>query len=148
MPVQVCQIYSSLYFSLLEVVVTMVSEDRMRAVFDPEDFTVGEPLVMFFVGNSIVNRGDVYAAVRECWQMADPDKRRPAFNLVLARSNDRILGAFRPGRWTPCTRDDGNKGWGFVGEHAEPSIQEHYVGKRVPDRFRTQNPVRYLNPGD
>ena len=119
----------------------------MTTASDPEDFTVGEPLVMFFIGNSLFgNRGDVYAAVRECWQMADPDRRTPPVNLVLARDSDRVLGAFRPERWTPCTRHDGNAGWGFVGEDAEPSIQQQYVGKRVPDRFRTQNPVRYLNP--
>ena len=121
----------------------------MTTEVDPEDFIVGEPLVMFYVGNSIfVNRGNVYAAVRECWAMADPDKRTLPLSLVLARSSDRVLGAFRPEQWTPCTRDDGNKGWGFVGEPAERSIQQQYVGKRVPDRFRRQNPVRYLKPGD
>ena len=118
----------------------------MTSVFDPKDFVVEEPLVMFFVRNYV---GDVYAAVRECWNMGDPAKRRPRFNLVLARSSDQIVGAFRPEQWIPCTRDDGKRGWGFVDAPAEESIQAHYVGKRVPDRFRrSQNPVRYLNPGD
>ena len=64
-------------------------EGPLTSVFDPKDFVVEEPLVMFFVRNYV---GDVYAAVRECWNMGDPAKRRPRFNLVLARSSDQIVG--------------------------------------------------------
>ena len=121
----------------------------MAMTNDPEDFVVQEQLILIFVGRSIGNNlsdvypPDVYAAVRGWW----PGATRPyeANNeLVLARNTNRVLGAFRVKRWVPSPFEDDR--WGFVGEPAELSAQLRYVGKRVPNRYRSQNPVRYLSP--
>lgn len=119
------------------------------AAFNPEDFVVGEPLVMFYLGDTFGYGENVYEAVRECWRMADPRRQTPPLNLILARNGDRVLGAFRPERWTTCTRSNRRMGWGFIGEPAEENIQQQYVGKRVPERFReSRHEFRYLYPGD
>ena len=117
---------------------------------NPEDFAVAEPLVMFFVGRYVgsdlskVYPADVYAAVRGWWRVADPNTWKQEYNLVLARNTDRVLGAFRPKDWVPSPFEGG--GWGFVGQPAEVSVQLHYVGKRVPNRYRIQNPFQFLTP--
>ena len=120
----------------------------------PDDFVVGEPLVMLHIGNfigddlSIVHPPDVSAAVRWWWRF-NPENKTDTHRLVLARNANRVLGAFRPKTWVPRPENEGRPRWGFIGEPAEMSIQLQYVGKRVPDRFRTgSNPVRYVHPDE
>ena len=118
-----------------------------------DDFEVSEPLIMVHIGNSIgsdlsiVYPTDVYACASGWWRLY-PD-RAEAYQLVLARNSDHVLGAFRVKRWIPRPDDDGQPRLGFIGEPAEMSIQLEYVGKRVPDRFRTgRRAERYVNPGE
>ena len=113
------------------------------------DFIVQEPLILIFVGTSIGNDlttvypSDVYAAVRGWW--AGTIQPYEASNkLILARNTETVLGAFRAKRWIPCPFDSSR--WGFIGEVAELQAQLDYVGKRIPNEFRTQNPIRYLDP--
>ena len=106
-------------------------------------------MILIFVGTSIgddlsqVYPSDVYAAVKGWWngtiQPYEADRE-----LILARNTDRVLGAFRAKRWIPNPFDA--RKWGFIGEPAELSAQLRYVGKRVPNKYRTPNPIRYLSP--
>ena len=122
----------------------------MPSKMHPEDFIVEEPLVLINVGRSIGGDlsskypADVYAAVHGYWDRNLSDFG-PGY-LVLARNKDRVLGAFRVKRWIPSP--GGSKRWGFVGEPAELDVQMKYVGKRVPDRYRSRHPVRYVTPED
>ena len=67
----------------------------------PEDFIVGEPLIMFHFGKSIGNDlsamypADVYAAARGWWRF-NPEGTLETHRLVLARDSERVLVAFRP----------------------------------------------------
>ena len=114
----------------------------------PEDFDPQEPLILIFIGTSIgddlshVFSADVYAAVREYWRGSwEPAEANN--ELILARNRDQVLGAFRAKRWVSHPSDNGR--WGFVGGPAELSIQLHYVGKRVPNKYRgSGNPIRYI----
>ena len=117
---------------------------------EPPDFVVNEPIILIYIGRSIgidlsvVYPADVYAAVKEWWRgFVEPSEADD--ELVLARNRNRVLGAFRVKRWV--VRQDGKR-WGFIGEPAEISAQMEYVGKRVPNAYRSQNPVRYLKVGD
>ncbi len=125
----------------------------MTAQFNPDDFQVGEPIILIFVENylgtdlSLVYPNDVYAAVRGWWAIADPNVRAQDYNLVLARNSTHVLGAFRPTRWVRSAFDEGR--WGFVGRPAEVAVQIRYVGRRIPERFRGHgNPILYISPGD
>ena len=114
----------------------------------PEDFDPQEPLILIFIGTSIgddlshVFPADVYAAVKGYWTGAwEPAEANN--ELILARNTDRVLGAFRAKRWVSDPFSNGR--WGFVGEPAELSIQLHYVGKRVPNKYRGRgNPIGYI----
>ena len=119
----------------------------------PDDFTVGEPLILLYIGNEIggdlsqVYPIDVYAATHGWWRIYPLGEVAEMYQLVLARNSDQVLGAFRPKRWIPSPTGDDR--WGFVGEQAELGTQLRYVGKRVPDKYRTsRNPVRYCTPED
>ena len=114
-----------------------------------EEFEIEHPLLMISIGNSYYER-ETYDAVRYAWKV---NLNRVKGRLVLARLRGLIVGAYRPERWLPATRENfPDLGWdapgrhGFVGEDAEPEVWNHYVGKRVPERFpRTQNAIRYLD---
>ena len=98
---------------------------------------------------------DPYDAVRFAWRVNQ--SRAEQYKLVLARVRGKVVGAYRPLKWLPAThenfsdlmsrRDIGEAQGrlGFVGDRAD-DVWDHYVGKRVPERFpRTQNAIRYLN---
>ena len=89
---------------------------------------------------SVKYPADVYAAVSGHWRI-DPGACKLGF-LVLARNVDRVLGAYRVESWAESEESEGR--WGFVGHPAEISVQLRYVGKRVPDRYRTsRNPIQF-----
>jgi len=117
----------------------------------PDGFDAGKPLIMFHIGNSIgddlsiVYPNDVDSAAHGWWRF-NPGMAGLTYGLVLACNSDRVLGAFRVKRWVP-SRDDVGR-WGFIGEPAEISVQLECVGKRVPNKLRSQNPVRFVDPGE
>ena len=109
-------------------------------------FEAGEPLIMFYVSRALDgDRPDPYDAVRSAWEI-NIDKAR-AYNLVLARHHDRIVGAYRPVRWYEYP--DGRGRWAFDGKPAESAVQNLYVGKHVPPHYLNgRSPFRYCEPED
>lgn len=113
----------------------------------PEDFVPDEPFLLIFVRRtvgddmSVVFPADIYAAVQGWWQL-NPEGLEPGL-LVLARNSERVLGVFRTKSWRKDPNYDESRRWGFIGEPAEMSAQLRYMGKRVPQRYRAQNPIRY-----
>ena len=103
-------------------------------------------------------RDDPYDAVRYAWKVNL--NRVERYELVLARLRGMVVGAYRPTKWLPATREnfsdlaqhyndvvDLPHLHGFVGERAEPDVWDYYVRKRVPKRFlRSQNAIRFLKP--
>ena len=112
----------------------------------PSEFSIGEPLIMFYVTNALNDdRPDIYEAVRGWWKI-DPEKAKN-YKLVLARDKERIVGAFRPRQWRQSQDRAGR--WEFDGVTAELPVQIRYVGKRVPAQYLGgRSPFRYLEPED
>ena len=120
-----------------------------------EEFVVNEPLILISIGTMYYQRNDAYEAVRYAWKINDVRAR--TYNLVLANLRGLVVGAYRPTDWLKATREnfpglesnDRPGRWGFVGEPAESEVWNHYVRKRVPQRYRrrgAQAPVRYCDP--
>ncbi len=121
------------------------------------EFVVGEPLLLICINNTYRERG-CYDAVRHAWKVDIKRlKHGNEYKLVLARIRGDVVGAWRPTEWLPATLknfpDLERKGitampgrFGFYGEEAEPEVWNRYAGNRLPDNYRTQNPVRYLEP--
>ena len=113
--------------------------------------------MLIYIG-AIYHKRSVYDAVRSVWPVNV--NRAEKYGLVLAHRNGVVVGAFRPEKWLPATRENFGdledwknsnlaKRWGFVGEEAEPDIWREYVGKRVPEKYRkpgTQTPFQYCDP--
>ena len=123
-----------------------------------EEFEVKEPLLLISIGVSYYQMG-TYDAVRYAWKISRG--RVDRYNLVLANLRGMIVGAYRPTEWLPATsenfseivrmegRTEAPDRWGFVGVEAEPRIQEVYMRKRVPEKYRrkgSRSPVRYCKP--
>ena len=113
-----------------------------------------EPLILISIGQSFYDEtASIYDAVRAAWRL-DITKAR-TYELVLAHRHGMVIGAFRPHAWMPALRshfpwlaEDIPKRCGFGGFTDEATVAALYVGKRVPDGYRTRgaaNPVRYVS---
>ncbi|MBI4328482.1 MAG: hypothetical protein HY685_01285 [Chloroflexi bacterium] len=120
-----------------------------------QPFEAREPLILISIGQSYVDeRRGIYEAVRGVWRINV--NRAKHVSLVLAQRRGLVLGAFRPTKWLEATKanfpwldNDYPDRWGFVGNPAEQETEDLYLGKRVPDEYRTkraQNPVRFIVP--
>jgi hypothetical protein len=123
-----------------------------------EEFQVKHHLMLIAINVYFYLRNNPYDAVRFAWKV-NPN-RATKYNLVLARLRGQVVGAYRPAKWLPASREnfpdlansyndvaDLPGFHGFVGEEAEPEVWDYYVKKRVPKRFlRSQNAIRYLEP--
>lgn len=129
--------------------------EQIVTEYAAEPFEAKEPLILISIARSYEEEGkEIYDAVRGCW-VIDPNKAKK-FKLVLAHRRGLVLGAFRPTKWLPATKE--NFPWldtdipprfGFEGQPAEQATASLYIRKRVPDAFRAKgaaNPVRYVEP--
>ncbi len=128
--------------------------EEIVSEYAAEPFEVGEPLILISVGKSYEEEGrDIYSAVRYAWRINVTKTKK--FNLVLAHRRGLVLGAFRPTKWLEATRAnfpgmdiDMPGRWGFEGKSVEQATASLYIGRRVPDVYRTKgaaNPVRYIS---
>jgi hypothetical protein len=130
---------------------------QIVAEYTATPFVATEPLILISIGRSYDEEGkDIYDAVRGVWRISLA--RAARYKLVLAHRRGIVLGAYRPSRWLPATKehfphleDTAESRIGFEGEPAESAIWSAYVGKRVPDICRERgaaNPVRFIYPSD
>jgi len=124
--------------------------EEIVAAYAAEDFVALEPLIAIAVNRTHLDM-DIYDSVRAAWRI-DVERAR-THRLVLAVAGGLVRGAFRPSEWLPATaenfpfRGDMPGRWGFVGEPAEQSVWDHYVGKAMPAGFaHSQNPIRFIAP--
>jgi hypothetical protein len=127
--------------------------EQIVAEYAAEPFEARERLLLISIARTYDEEGrSVYDAVRGTWKVKK--EKAESFKLVLAHHLGVVVGAFRPERWLPATKDnfpwlaeDIPRRFGFVGRRAEPEIESLYVKKRVPDQFRRKgaaNPVRFV----
>ena len=123
-----------------------------------EEIQIKEDLMLISIGVYYYLRDDPYDAVRYAWKVNLA--RACQHKLVLARVRGLVVGAYRPKKWLPATRDNfldiANRYedfgeaphlFGFEGERAE-DVWHDYVGNLVPKRFtHSQNAIRYLKAG-
>lgn len=96
---------------------------------------------------------EVYEATRFAWKISK--SRAEKAEVILATYQGEIRAAFIADEWLEATPENfqgrgtpGSERFGFIGREASPDIQELYVGKRVPDKYRKRgaaNPIKYVN---
>jgi hypothetical protein len=90
----------------------------------------------------------LYEATRYAWKVSLPKAKQA--EVILATLQGLIVGAFVASQWVEATAENfpGRElmpgRFGFVGTVAPDAIRSLYVGKRVPDEYKSsQNPIRY-----
>lgn len=95
---------------------------------------------------------DLYHQVRHAWRL-DVEKAK-IYPYVMAVKGGVIKDVYKPTCWKRATLDnfpeyldktDERERYGFVGVLADDDIRLQYIGKKVPDEYRGQNPVRYVD---
>ena len=94
---------------------------------------------------------ELYEATRYCWRINK--SRAEKAEVILAVYQGEIKAAFIADEWLEATTENfPDKGpgvpgrFGFNGHEASSDVQELYVGKRIPDKYKrrgAQNPVHY-----
>ena len=103
--------------------------------------------VLINVNRSALAEGTLYEATRYAWKISKD--RATQAEVVLATVQGVIQGAFVADEWLAAIpehfpgRPPVPGRLGFVGREAPPEITQLYVGKRVPDKYRTRYPIRY-----
>ena len=84
---------------------------------------------------------ELYEATRYCWRINK--SRAEKAEVILTVYRGEIKAAFIADEWLEATTENfpdkgpgGAGDFGFNGHEASSDIQELYVGKRVPDKFR------------
>lgn len=118
--------------------------------YEAEEAEIRHRVLMINVNRTVLERKNVYEAVRYAWKL-DATKARKA-EVVLAVQQGLIIDAFTATQWLPAIsqnfpgREEMPDRWGFVGQAASDVTKAMYVGKRMPEKFRKKgaaNPVRY-----
>ena len=130
--------------------------EELVAEYSAQEFEVVESLVLISIPQSYEDATrSVYDAVRAAWRI-DVERARKV-DLVLAHRRGIVLGVFRPETWMeakttnfPWLASDIPGRWGFEGRPVELEVEQRYLRKRVPDRYRARgaaNPIRFVQPG-
>ena len=112
-------------------------------------FTVKEPTLLIYVTKYLDHWGGAKPSIESGWRI---DRERAQHRLILARDNDRVIGAYRSidGSWVRKTTGWKEGRWFFRVEHAD-DVWDDYVGKLVLPGLvsRFNRPMlRYLDPQD
>lgn len=100
--------------------------------------------------NRTVEENTPHEATRYSWKVSPTIAKKAEY--ILAICHGLIVAAFTPHEWLPTTtenfpgREPVPGRYGFVGEEAPEDIWRLYVGKRIPDEYRTPgaaNPIKY-----
>ena len=110
-----------------------------------EPFRAEEEILLVSINRTISDDADgMYEAARFAWNVSRAGAER--CTLVLAQVGGVVVGAFRPHTWLEATVENfpdrepvppRPPRRGFVGERADDETQDRYVGKLVPDKYRT-----------
>lgn len=119
---------------------TEVAEFRHRAMF----MRINQ---QYRAGASVE---ELYEATRYCWKVSK--SRAEKAEVILAVYQGEIKAAFIADEWLEATtenfpdRKSSPGRFGFNGHEASSDVQELYVGKRIPDKYKRRNdqsPFRY-----
>ena len=81
------------------------------------------------------------------WAMNPGSQQEAPGYLVLARSRDRVLGAYRVKSWIQSPTNDGR--WGFLRKPADMEAQLMCVRRQVPRELRTsRNAIRFIGENE
>ncbi|MBP5435534.1 hypothetical protein J6Z39_06915 [bacterium] len=87
--------------------------------------------------------GDIYEAVRASWKI-NPDIANQ-YPYILAVRHGIVVGVYRIDENGWKRTEDGKRA-SFTGKEAEKKIQNIFLNKKIPQRFRkNQNPVSYCD---
>lgn len=123
-----------------------------------EPFEAQEEILLVSINRTISDDAEgIYEATRFAWNVGRAGAEK--CTLVLAHHRGVVVGAFRPHQWLEATVENfpdrepvppKPPRRGFVGEWADAETQDRYVGKLVPDKYRTparrRRPWNYVHP--
>lgn len=117
--------------------------------YSAETVTFEHKVILISVNRSALENS-LYEATRYAWRLSKQKAKQA--EIILATVQGLIVGAFVAEKWLEATPENfPGKGliegrYGFIGREAPISLQQLYIGKRIPDEFRkrgSSNPIKY-----
>lgn len=96
------------------------------------------------IDRAISEGKDIYEAARKAWKLSLGRAKQTSYLLAVHRG---IIEGIFEGEWKPSNEGSGRIE--FEGKPACQEVQDHYLGKRLPETCNlkgAQNPARYISP--
>ena len=90
----------------------------------------------------IDERGDIYEATRSAWHINPKNAKKHPY--VLSSLYGVVKAVYEVDEWKKCDEREGR--WEFDGHPAPKEISDIFVGRRIPDYYKSkgnQNPIAY-----
>jgi hypothetical protein len=133
---------------------TIKNEQAGMPVSPSPLISIPHKAMMICVNQTAETEGNLYDASRYAWRL-DPARASEA-EVILATVRGIVRGVYIPHKWLPATLENFPEfkhvgpvpgRYGYIGAPAPKALQDHYLGKRIPARFREKgasNPIMYL----
>jgi hypothetical protein len=129
--------------------------DELHARYARPPADIIEPAAVIRISHlwrSAMSAEHLYAATRGWWKI-NPLGRRPVPRLALAVADGVVRGVFVIDEWEPASPIPGRDDWNgsqagrmqFNGKTATEAAHTRYIGKIVPFKQGSANPVLYVN---
>ena len=120
----------------------MESVEKIQELHAPAE--IKHSVIAVKIDRAISEGKDVYEATRKAWKLSLSRANQTSY--LQAVQCGVITGVFI-GKWGPSDEVSGRLE--FVGKEASQEVQDHYLGKRLPETCNlkgAQNPARYISP--
>lgn len=126
-----------------------ISAQELIKKYEALELSKFEHSVLMIKINQSIKERPIYEATRYAWRI-DQSKAKKA-EYVIAVEYGIIVGVFKAIEWKEVTMENGfsieYKGrYGFVGEKAPNEVEEIYLNKKIPSKYRkggASNPILY-----
>lgn len=118
--------------------------------YKAEEVEFKHKVLMITINSSILNKS-IYDATRFAWRL-DVNRAKRA-EYILALEKGIVVGVFVAKKWLRANQENfpgfttnNSKRFGFIGEEANDEIQQLYMRKKIPKKFREKgasNPIKY-----
>ena len=120
----------------------MKSVEKIQELHAPAE--IKHSVIAVKIDRAISEGKDIYEAARKAWKLSLSRANQTSYLLAVHRG---IIEGIYEGQWKPSNEGSGRIE--FEGKPASQKIQDHYLGKRLPETCNlkgAQNPARYISP--
>ena len=119
--------------------ITLEERYSAKPYDEPDDINY---MIIKITQRVLDERGDIYEATRSAWHISPKNAKKHPY--VLSSLYGVVKAVYEVDEWKKCDEREGR--WEFDGHPAPKEISDIFVGRRIPDYYKSkgnQNPIAY-----